>query len=77
MCWWSRKNDHRWITSESEAFFSYVNWENVFTSSFTLSMIWWKKTVAEAENREIVENWMGFVNEVVEPLADFCCSNIL
>jgi hypothetical protein len=33
--------------------------------------------VPEADNREIVENWMGFVNEVVEPQADFCCPNIL
>jgi len=41
---------HKTNTSELEAFFSYVNWENVFTSSFTLSMIWWKKIVLREQN---------------------------
>jgi len=33
--------------------------------------------VVEAEHGEIVENWMGFVNEVVEPLADLLPEHIV
>jgi hypothetical protein len=34
-------------------------------------------SVVEAEHQEIVENWMGFVNEVVEPLADLLPEHIV
>ena len=33
--------------------------------------------VVEAEHREIVQNWMGFVNEGVEPLADLLPEHIV
>ena len=33
--------------------------------------------VVEAEHREIVQNWMGFVNEFVEPLADLLPEHIV
>ena len=33
--------------------------------------------IVEAEHWEIVENWVGFVNEVVEPLTDLLPEHIV